>query len=208
MKGKSEQRVEQAKVQFSALGNIATRPQFGGYALLADGTLFAMVDEGELYLRATKNLEPTFRARGMRNMTHSKRGIPITMRYYRVDENLWLALQELCLLAYRAICEARAELKQKTRHCGNLKDLPNIDATTVRWLWRVDIKNSYELRLLGAKNSFLRLQTLPKKPGLKTLLELAGALSGYHPEVLPPTQREELTEWFKNLQVKQKEKRN
>ena len=56
MNGGSLRRIEQAKSCFAALGNIAIRSQFGGYGLLADGTMFAVITEGELYLRATESL--------------------------------------------------------------------------------------------------------------------------------------------------------
>lgn len=89
MHGRTIARVAQAKACFDALGNITTRSQFGGYGLLADGVMFAVVADGEMYLRATKSLEPEFRSRGMVNMVYSKRGVPIIMRYYWVDHQLW-----------------------------------------------------------------------------------------------------------------------
>lgn len=89
MKRMSTRRITQAKSCFAALGTITTRSQFGGYGLLAEGVMFAVIAEGELYLRATASMEPAFRARGMVNMVYSKRGVPITLRYYWVDESLW-----------------------------------------------------------------------------------------------------------------------
>ena len=61
--------------------------------------MFAVIAEGELYLRATASMEPAFRARGMVNMVYSKRGVPITLRYYWVDESLWRERNELVGLA-------------------------------------------------------------------------------------------------------------
>lgn len=37
---------------FSGLGKVQSRALFGGYSLAVDNTVFAMVAEGELYLRA------------------------------------------------------------------------------------------------------------------------------------------------------------
>ena len=157
MKGTSSGMVAQAKACFYALGVITTRSQFGGYGLLADGVMFALIAEGELYLRATDSLEPAFRARGMVNMVYSKRGVPITMRYYWVDEVLWRDRDELVGLAWQAIREARRELQVKTDNQSRLKTLPNIDINMERLLWRAGIRNVYDLRLNGAKRSYLRL---------------------------------------------------
>lgn len=196
MKGRSAGRVAQAKVCFAALGKITTRSQFGGYGLLADGTMFAVIAEGELYLRATESLEPIFRGRGMVNMTYLKRGAPMTMRYYWVDESLWQESRELLALAWQAVCETRKEITLKTRSNGRLKDLPNIDASMERLLWRAGIRNIYELRLLGARRSYLKLLQQQPTLSVKILISLAGAIAGYHHAALPITQRKALLEWF------------
>lgn len=196
MKGRSAGRIAQAKVCFAALGEITTRSQFGGYGLLADGTMFAVIAEGELYLRATESLEAIFRERGMVSMTYLKRGAPVTMRYYWVDESLWQESQELFTLGWQAVCETRNEVAMKTRSNGRLKDLPNIDAAMERLLWRAGIQSIYGLRLLGARECYLKLLQQQQSLGLKVLLSLAGALAGYHYAALPVMQQEELTEWF------------
>ena len=196
MKGTSSGRIVQAKAYFYALGGITTRSQFGGYGLLADGVMFAVITEGELYLRATDSLEPAFRSRGMVNMVYSKRGAPITMRYYWVDEALWRDRRELVGLAWQAIREARRELKLKADNQGRLKTLPNIDINMERLLWRVGIRNVYDLRLNGAKRSYLRLLQQQRNLGLRVLLSLGGAIAGYHHEALPSEIRSELTNWF------------
>lgn len=157
MKGKSTGRIAQAKACFCALGTITTRSQFGGYGVLADGIMFAVIAEGELYLRATEGLESVFRSRGMVNMVYSKRGVPITMRYYWVDETLWRDRDELVGLAWQAIREARREQEIKADNQSRLKTLPNIDINMERLLWRAGIRNVYDLRLNGAKRSYLRL---------------------------------------------------
>lgn len=201
MQGNSVQIIEQAKSYFSALGEIAIRSQFGGYGVLADGTMFAVIAEGELYLRATERLGTAFRLRGMLNMIYSKRGAPITMHYYRVDQALWLVRQELFILAYKSLYEAREETETRRRSSSRLKDLPNIDAAMERLLWHVGIQNSYDLRLQGAKGTYLKLQKRQKKIGVKVLLALAGAMSGYHHAALPDSRRAELLAWFKEAKV-------
>ncbi|HEI8865519.1 TPA: TfoX/Sxy family DNA transformation protein [Serratia odorifera] len=196
MQGRTIARVTQAKACFSALGRITTRSQFGGYGLLADGIMFAVVAEGEMYLRATRSLESVFRARGMANMVYSKRGAPIVMRYYYVDEALWQQRQELFALAWEAMREARREVEVKNQSHERLKDLPNIDAALERLLWRTGICGVYDLRLQGPKETFLRLQQEQHRLGPKVLLSLAGALAGYHHAALPTELRAELLAWF------------
>lgn len=47
MKIMSEKRIAQAQVRFGFLGQITIRSQFGGYGLLVNSIMFAVVSEGE-----------------------------------------------------------------------------------------------------------------------------------------------------------------
>jgi len=199
MKTLSMHKIAQVKSSLSGLGRIQTRSQFGGYSVMADGVMFAIVSEGELYLRANAHLEVQFRARGMVNMVYAKRGMPVILRYFWVDECMWNnpeALRELILMA---INEAHKEWVGKIGEDRRLKDLPNIDANIERLLWRVGISTIYELRLLGAKTAYLQLVRQQKSLGRGLLLALAGAIAGYHSAVLPEELHAELLRWHRGL---------
>ena len=196
MKNASENKIMQARDCFDFLGQITVRSQFGGYSLLANGIMFAVVSEGELYLRANDQVEGVFRARGMTNLVYAKRGAPILLRYYRVDTYLWDDERTLCHIAKRAYEEAKTEILSKKGPTVRLKDLPNLSASLERLLWRVGIKNASDLRLEGAKRCYLKLRALRGSLGINILLSLAGAISGYHYAALPLMIRVELIEWF------------
>lgn len=202
MKSKNAARTAQAKAIFSVLGKITTRSQFGGYGLLADGIMFAIIAEGELYLRAPGDLEAEFRALGMENMVYSKRGLPITMRYYWVDDALWQRERELLAFANRAIGAVRKNLQPPNHALGRLKDLPNIDISMERALWRAGIRTVYQLRLIGAQEGYLLLQQQQQNLGLKALLSLAGAIAGYHHAALPASIRRDMLSWFDSISAR------
>ncbi|WP_273875657.1 TfoX/Sxy family DNA transformation protein, partial [Serratia marcescens] len=65
-----------------------------------------------------------------------------------------------------------------------------------RLLWRAGIRNAYDLRLHGAKRSYLRLLKQQTNLGLRVLLSLGGAIAGYHQAALPAELRSELVRWF------------
>ncbi|CND44202.1 TfoX/Sxy family DNA transformation protein [Yersinia pseudotuberculosis] len=196
MKNMSEKRIAQAQVRFGFLGQITIRSQFGGYGLLVNSIMFAVVSEGELYLRANDNVEDLFRASGMANLVYAKRGLPVLLRYYRVDTSLWndgLRLHHFVRQAYEG---AKIDVLSKKGPVVRLKDLPNLSASLERLLWKVGIKNATELRLEGAKCCYLKLRALRRSLGVNILLALAGAISGYHYAALPLIMRSELIEWF------------
>ncbi|MGO1172244.1 MAG: TfoX/Sxy family DNA transformation protein, partial [Serratia liquefaciens] len=70
-----------------------------------------------------------------------------------------------------------------------------------RLLWRAGIRNVYDLRLNGAKRSYLRLLQQQKNLGLRVLLSLGGAIAGYHHAALPSQLRSELTQWFERTMM-------
>ncbi|AJJ09786.1 hypothetical protein CH64_991 [Yersinia rohdei] len=196
MKNISENMITQAHSRFDFLGQITIRSQFGGYGLLANGIMFAVVSEGELYLRANDKIEGLFRTRGMANLVYAKRGLPVLLRYYWVDSQLWdddLVLRNFARQAHQG---AKAEVLSKKDSNVRLKDLPNLSASLERLLWKVGIKSAAELRLEGAKCSYLKLRVLRRSLGINVLLALAGAISGHHYAVLPLMMRIELIEWF------------
>ncbi|MDX7987707.1 TfoX/Sxy family DNA transformation protein [Xenorhabdus sp. 12] len=183
----------------SSLGNLKKKSQFGGIGLLIDGVLFAISSDGELYLRGNSNAELLFKARGMEKFVYSKRGIPVTLRYYRVNESLWQDQKQLSEYAHLAYRYTMEEIIDRQNVPLRLKDLPNLGIALERQLWKVGISKVEELRMLGAKVAYLKLQQHRKKSSISLLLALAGAIEGCHVAVLPEQLREELINWHSEL---------
>jgi len=189
----------QIKTDFTFLEPITSRSQFGGYGLLSNNVMFALVSEGELYLRANDNVENLFIERKMPNLVYAKRGIPVLLRYYWVDPVLWMDNDTLINFVQLAYQGAVTEALNKKNKAVRLKDLPNLSIGIERLLWRVGIRNVSELRLKGAKSSYLQLRALKSSLGVNMLLALAGGINAYHHAVLPKILRHELLEWFEGI---------
>ncbi|MBI6548461.1 TfoX/Sxy family DNA transformation protein [Xenorhabdus lircayensis] len=192
-------RFAQLQHSVSSLGKLKKKSQFGGIGLLIDGVLFAISSDGELYLRGSSNAEVLFKSRGMEKFIYSKRGIPVTLRYYRVNESIWRdqkQLFEYMQLAYQYTME---EIIDRQKLPLRLKDLPNLGIALERQLWKVGISKVEELRMLGAKATYLKLQQHRKKTNVSLLLALAGAIEGCHVAVLPEQLRDELIIWHSEL---------
>jgi DNA transformation protein len=65
---------------FAPLGRIEIRRMFGGAGVYADGVFFAIVDRGEIYLKADGESEPLFAAAGARCFAYSRRDRDELMR--------------------------------------------------------------------------------------------------------------------------------
>lgn len=191
----SYQRIIQSKKQLAALGNITVRSQFGGYSLAVEKVVFALVTDGELYLRASDTLNSYLRTQQLPPLVIDKRGLAVKLRYYLIDDALWNNPPLLIKLSKSALALAR---RQKYARQSNvrLKDLPNLGIRMEMLLREIGIDSVCALREIGAKTCWLRLRMRNQHLGFNCLLALQGAISGHHQAALPAEIKQELRDWF------------
>ena len=157
-----------------------------------------MVSDGELYLRACEESAKYCVKNAASFLTLMKRGRPVLLNYYRVDDGLWQDRERLLQLSSFALNAARKERCQ--RHQRNrLKDLPNLTFQLEVLLFEAGITNEETLRALGARECWLKMRAKNRALGIKVLFALEGAIEGLHEAALPAGTRRELTEWFNAL---------
>ncbi len=203
MRELSKQRILDASEKLSSLGYVKSRSQFGGYGLCCEETMFALVSDGELYLRSNKKLEPYFKREEMERFVYEKRGAPVPMEYYRVNDVLWENDGELLLLAEGALSGAKEDKKQdRVKRDNRLKDLPNLTISIERLLWRAGIRDAESLKECGAIIAYLKLLEVNSSLDTRVLFALAGAIEGYHVATLNDVQKSELIElWKKHADI-------
>ena len=198
MKKISYERIYKSQEYLSPLGEIHDRALFGGYTLAVDDAVFAMVSDGELYLRACEESATYCVKHPTSFLTLVKRGRPVLLNYYRVDEGLWQDRQKLLQLSTYALDAARKERSLRYQR-NRLKDLPNLTFQIEVLLYEAGITNEETLRELGAKTSWLKIRSKNRALSIKVLFALEGAIEGMHEAALPANIRRELTEWFNTL---------
>jgi len=194
----SYERIYKSQEYLSPLGEIHHRALFGGYTLAVDDAVFAMVSDGELYLRACEESATYCVKHPSSFLTLVKRGRPVLLNYYRVDEGLWQDRQKLLQLSTYALDAARKERSLRYQR-NRLKDLPNLTFQIEVLLYEAGITNEETLRELGAKTSWLKIRSKNRALSIKVLFALEGAIEGMHEAALPANIRRELTEWFNTL---------
>lgn len=83
MKELSYARIYKSQEYLASLGTIHYRSLFGGYSLTVGDTVFAMVANGELYLRACEQSAQYCVQNSPVWLTFIKRGRPLVLNYYR-----------------------------------------------------------------------------------------------------------------------------
>ncbi|WAH53387.1 TfoX/Sxy family DNA transformation protein [Pseudescherichia vulneris] len=200
MKNVSYQRIYQSREYLSPLGHIHHRALFGGYSLAIEDTVFAMVAEGALYLRACEESAPYYTNAKAPLLTFVKRGRPVLLNYFRVDDGLWQDRETLLTLCQYSLAAAQRE-KIARRAQKRLRDLPNLNFQLETLLWEAGVKDEPGLKQLGAKACWLRLKERSPQLSIKVLFALEGAITGLHEAALPAETRRELTVWFKELEA-------
>ena len=93
---------------FSAFGAVAVRRMFGGAGIYAHGTMFALVADGIIYLKADELSTPAFERESLPPFTYEtkdgKRGV---MSYRRMPERLYDNPDELATWARDALAAAQ-----------------------------------------------------------------------------------------------------
>lgn len=75
---------EDVREVFRELGGIAVRRMFGGMGLYRDGRIFAIVIDGEIFLKADATTEAALRDAGSSPFTYDRQGRAVAMSYWRM----------------------------------------------------------------------------------------------------------------------------
>lgn len=95
--------VEHFKELFSAFGPVSIRRMFGGAGVFAEGVMFALISDGDLYFKADEETIPAFRAEGAGPFVYGSRDRRVVMSYWRLPHRLLDDPEELALWARAAV---------------------------------------------------------------------------------------------------------
>lgn len=72
------------------LFGISSKSMFGGYGVYKDGKIFAIIVDGELYLKGQKETEDFFKSHKSQKFTYSKKNVKVyEMNYWFVPEEVY-----------------------------------------------------------------------------------------------------------------------
>ena len=70
------------------LGDIRVRRMFGGAGLFLEDTMFGLISEDSLFLKADDENRPDFEAEGLQPITYERLGRTIALSYWEAPEHL------------------------------------------------------------------------------------------------------------------------
>jgi len=109
---------------FSVFGPVTVRRMFGGAGIYADGTMFALVADGTIYLKTGDSNAAMFEREQLSPFTFSKRtGERVVTSYRRMPDRLYDDPDELAVWAREALAVA-LQPKQRKRPAQKAKRSP------------------------------------------------------------------------------------
>lgn len=74
---------------FSSYRNVSVRRMFGGHGVFADGLMFALESDGELYLKADELTIPKLAAENSEPFVYKAKSREIALSYWKLPERLY-----------------------------------------------------------------------------------------------------------------------
>lgn len=180
---------------FSAdnLERITIKPLFGGSGVCFDDTMFAWIYADKLYLRGYSEYLTMFSELNMKALAFDTGVIVKLLQYYQVTDRLWQNQQQLKHIIQMVIEYAfkDKQLRQRVKE-SRIKDLPNMNVSLERALYRAGIVNLDEFKRLGPHRCFLKLKRNNKSVSINVLYTLHCALKGQHVATLSEKQKNQL----------------
>jgi DNA transformation protein len=113
---------EDIRELFIAFGSVTVRRMFGGAGIYAEETMFALVHDGVIYLKADGHNAPAFEREDLPPFTYAtkdgKRGV---MSYRRMPDRLYDDPDELAVWAREALAAARRRAAGKGAPSGKAR---------------------------------------------------------------------------------------
>ena len=104
---------------FSSLPAISIRRMFGGQGIYSDGTIVAIVLDGELYLKCDPETEALYESAGCRRWRYTPPGRkPVAMPYYRVPDEALEDADDMARWADVAASAAHRAARAPIRRTG------------------------------------------------------------------------------------------
>jgi len=98
-----------------SIGLVNAKAMFGGYGIFLEGLMFGLIADNILYLKADKETENEFKAKGLENFTYNKKGKEFKMSYYQAPHEALENGEKMHPWAAKAFSAARRAASKKRK---------------------------------------------------------------------------------------------
>lgn len=99
-----------------SIGSVRAKSMFGGHGIFLEGLMFGLIADSVLYLKADKETENEFKAKGLEAFTYIKKNKEFKMSYFQAPEEIFEDSVEMNIWATKAYHAAlRAASKKRKK---------------------------------------------------------------------------------------------
>jgi DNA transformation protein len=80
----------------SGFGVVQAKPMFGGFGIYAQGLMFALIVDDQLYFKADAQTMGDFAARGLGPFTYEAKGRRTSLKYYQAPPEAYDEPEHMC----------------------------------------------------------------------------------------------------------------
>ena len=106
---------ESIRELFSAFGTVSVRRMFGGHGVFADGLMFALESDGELFLKADDLTIPKLAAENSEPFVYKAKGREVALSYWKLPERLYDEPDDFAGFAREAFGAAQRAVRMKPK---------------------------------------------------------------------------------------------
>lgn len=195
-------------------GGVHARAMFGGHGFYREGLMFALLADGDLFLKVDAQSLPNFIGRNLRAFSFVAKGRTVNLSYHEAPPEALENGAEMaawCELAWQAALRAKAQAEKKAvrKRAVRKRDvaaesagvaqghdaligLPNLGPRSVESLAAAGITSLMQLQGLGSVRAFVRARARNRGVSLNLLWALEGALTGRRWQDVAETDRASL----------------
>lgn len=97
-----------------SIGPVQSKRMFGGYGLFLEGLMFGLIVDNTLFLKADKDSEQEFKAKGLEAFTYQKKDKTVSLSYFQAPEEALENYEEMNSWANKAYAAALRAAQSKT----------------------------------------------------------------------------------------------
>ncbi|TLS65579.1 TfoX/Sxy family DNA transformation protein [Photobacterium damselae] len=181
-------------------GPFEKRSMFGGTGVFVDGAMYAIINNGRIFLRGGETLDDELIGLNCGRFKHVKRSTTAIVNYYDIT-TIYLDNEPKCRdLVNKSIQYACAERNIKfSEDSRRLRDLPNMRLTLERMVKKAGIPDVKSFMSLGAVEVYRKVRrSHGSGVDVKLLWIFAGAVDGCHWTLLKDEQKSVLLKALNN----------
>lgn len=180
--------------------DVSVRSLFSGYGFYLNHCMFAIWQEGLIYLRAEDELATELESHGARLCPYSSNQALSVTHYYCLPKQIFTNIEKVSYFLMQSIQQIdRFKENKKLDRLKKIRALPNLGIKHERLLIKVGIHDVEQLSTIGAEKAYILLKKQGYEVNQRFYWHLFAALNNQHVHLLDLQQKQHAVQKLNKL---------